>query len=165
MLLRGCRAHRKRGLILSFAGSIPSPMFATYSGSKAFLSTYSSALAAEAKPHNVLVEHINDFMSWVFVSIYLSHQLLTCHPGFQNVQTSQTLPGASPLVPLPNNYVRSVLSKVGLACGAAFSDRPGTCTPFWSHALADYAMTLVGWNVLFIGYTHGVHRTASGKEH
>jgi 17beta-estradiol 17-dehydrogenase / very-long-chain 3-oxoacyl-CoA reductase len=65
----------------------------------------------------------------------------------------------SPLVPLPKAYVRSVLSKVGLACGAAFSDRPGTCTPFWSHALADYAMTLVGWKILFIGYTHSLNRS------
>jgi 17beta-estradiol 17-dehydrogenase / very-long-chain 3-oxoacyl-CoA reductase len=65
----------------------------------------------------------------------------------------------SPLVPLPATYVRSVLSKVGLACGAAFSDRPDTCTPFWSHALADYAMTLVGWKGLFIAYTHGLHKS------
>jgi 17beta-estradiol 17-dehydrogenase / very-long-chain 3-oxoacyl-CoA reductase len=65
----------------------------------------------------------------------------------------------SPLVPLPSTYVHSVLSKVGLACGAAFSDRPATSTPFWSHALADYAMTLVGWKGLFIGYTHGVHKS------
>jgi len=140
MILPGMM-NRKRGLILnmgSFAGSVPSPMLATYSGSKAFLSAYSSALAAEAKPHNILVEHINAFY-------VVSKMSKLCKP--------------SPLVPLPNTYVRSVLSKVGLACGAAFSDRPGTCTPFWSHALTDYAMTLVGWKVLFMGYTHGVHRT------
>ena len=55
---------RKRGLILnmgSFAGAVPSPMLATYSASKAFLSTYSSALAEEVKCHNILVEHVNAF--------------------------------------------------------------------------------------------------------
>jgi short-subunit dehydrogenase len=31
-------------------------MLATYSGSEAFLSTYTSALAAEVKPHNIVVE-------------------------------------------------------------------------------------------------------------
>jgi len=43
---------RKRGLILnigSFAGSVPSPMLATYSGTKAFLATFTSALAEEVK--------------------------------------------------------------------------------------------------------------------
>jgi hypothetical protein len=36
--------------------------------------------------------------------------------------------------------------------------RPGTCMLFWSHPLADYAMTLVGWKGLPIGYTHGLHK-------
>ena len=62
------------------------------------------------------------------------------------------------LVPLPSAYVHSVLSKVGLSCGAAFSDRPGTSTPFWSHALADYVINLVGWKSLFIGYTYALHK-------
>jgi 17beta-estradiol 17-dehydrogenase / very-long-chain 3-oxoacyl-CoA reductase len=65
----------------------------------------------------------------------------------------------SPLVPLPSTYVNCVLSKIGLSCGAAFSGRPGTSTPFWSHALADYAMTLIGWKGLFIAYTHNVHKS------
>jgi len=133
--------QRKRGLILnmgSFAGAVPSPMLATYSGSKAFLSTFTSALAEEVKSHNIIIEHLNTF--------YV-------------VSKMSKLRKPSPLVPLPSTFVRSVLSKVGLACGAAFSDRPGTSTPFWSHALADYAMTLIGWKALFIGYTHGVHKS------
>lgn len=55
---------RKRGLILnigSFAGSIPSPMLATYSGTKAFLSTFTSALAEEVKKDNIVVEHVNTY--------------------------------------------------------------------------------------------------------
>lgn len=132
--------QRKRGLILnmgSFAGSVPSPMLATYSGSKAFLSTYTSALAEEVKPHNIVVQHVN---------------------AFYVVSKMSKLRKPSPLVPLPSTYVHSVLSKVGLSCGAAFSDRPGTSTPFWSHALADYVINLVGWKSLFIGYTYALHK-------
>lgn len=56
--------YRKRGLILnigSFAGAIPSPMLATYSGTKAFLATFTSALAEEVKAHNIIVEHVNTY--------------------------------------------------------------------------------------------------------
>lgn len=63
---RSCQTnvYRKRGLILnigSFAGAIPSPMLATYSGTKAFLATFTSALAEEVKAHNVVVEHVNTY--------------------------------------------------------------------------------------------------------
>lgn len=62
------------------------------------------------------------------------------------------------LIPKPNAFVRSVLGKVGLACGAAYSGRPNTSTPYWSHALLDYAMTLINSPKLFISYTHGLHK-------
>ena len=65
---------------------------------------------------------------------------------------------SSLLIPKPGPFVRSVLSKIGLACGAAFSGRPDTSTPYWSHALLDYAMTLVNSPSLFISYTHGLHK-------
>jgi 17beta-estradiol 17-dehydrogenase / very-long-chain 3-oxoacyl-CoA reductase len=66
---------------------------------------------------------------------------------------------ASMMIPKPGAFVHSVLSKVGLACGAAYSGRPNTSTPFWSHALLDYLMTLVSMPSLFIRYTHGLHRS------
>ena len=69
----------------------------------------------------------------------------------------------SPLVALPSTFVSSVFSKVGLSCGAAFSGHPGTSTPFWSHALIDYLITLVGWKGLFIGYTHHMHKIVKKK--
>jgi 17beta-estradiol 17-dehydrogenase / very-long-chain 3-oxoacyl-CoA reductase len=62
------------------------------------------------------------------------------------------------LIPNPNAFVRSVLGKVGLACGAAYSGRPNTSTPYWSHALFDYALTLINSPKLFISYTHGLHK-------
>ncbi|KAF8813735.1 3-ketoacyl-CoA reductase [Phlegmacium glaucopus] len=133
--------QRKRGLILnigSFAGSIPSPMLATYSGTKAFLATFTSALAEEVKKDNITVEHVNTY----FVVSKLSK-----------------IRKSSALIPMPANYVRSVLSKIGLACGAAYSGRPNTSTPFWSHALLDHLITLVGVPSLFISYTHSLHKS------
>lgn len=62
------------------------------------------------------------------------------------------------MVPNSGPYVRSVLNKVGLSCGAAYSGRPNTSTPYWSHALVDYFMTLVGLPSLFIGYSHNLHK-------
>ena len=55
---------RKRGLILSvgsFASLIPSPLLAVYSGSKAFLSTWSQALGSELKGTGVEVELLNAY--------------------------------------------------------------------------------------------------------
>ncbi|KAF8070405.1 3-ketoacyl-CoA reductase [Lyophyllum atratum] len=133
--------QRKRGLILnigSFAGAIPSPMLATYSGTKAFLATFTSALAEEVRAHNVIVEHVNTY----FVVSKLSK-----------------IRKSSMLTPQPGPYVRAVLSKIGLACGAGYSGRPGTSTPYWSHALMDYGMTLIGLPSVFIGFTHGLHKS------
>ena len=36
-------------------------MLATYSGSKAFVSTFTSALAEEVKAHNITVQHLNTY--------------------------------------------------------------------------------------------------------
>lgn len=55
---------RKRGLILtvgSFAALIPSPLLAVYSGSKAFVSTWSQALGSELKGTGVEVELLNTY--------------------------------------------------------------------------------------------------------
>lgn len=122
----------------SFAGAVPSPMLATYSASKAFLTTFTSALADELKSQGIIVQHLNTF--------YV-------------VSKMSKLRKPSPLVPLPSTYVASVLGKVGLACGAAWTGRPGTSTPYWSHSIADWAIGLVGWKSLFIGYTHGLHKS------
>ena len=133
-------------------------MLATYSGTKAFLSTFTSALAEEVKKDNITVEHVNTYFvvccysSTVFVS--------PLHEPFMiQVSKLSKIRKASILIPKPAPYVRSVLSKLGLACGAAYSGRPNTSTPFWSHALLDYAITLVGLPSLFISYTHGLHKS------
>jgi 17beta-estradiol 17-dehydrogenase / very-long-chain 3-oxoacyl-CoA reductase len=53
--------------------------------------------------------------------------------------------------------VRSVLSKIGLPCGAAHSGRPNNSSPYWSHALLDYLITVVGCKSFFIRHTHKTH--------
>lgn len=63
------------------------------------------------------------------------------------------------LIPKPGPYVRSVLSKIGLACGADYSGRPNTSTPFWSHSLLEYLISFIGIPSLFISYTHGLHKS------
>ncbi|KAI9811498.1 MAG: hypothetical protein M1826_003169 [Phylliscum demangeonii] len=57
--------ERKRGLIItmgSFGGLLPTPLLATYSGSKAFLQQWSSALGSELKPHGVDVELVLSYL-------------------------------------------------------------------------------------------------------
>jgi len=37
------------------------------------------------------------------------------------------------------------------------TDRPDTLTAFWSHALLDYIIHVIGWKAAFISYTHRLH--------
>ncbi|KAL9032091.1 MAG: hypothetical protein Q9214_008113, partial [Letrouitia sp. 1 TL-2023] len=58
-------ARQRRGLILtmgSFGGLFPTPLLATYSGSKAFLQHWSTALAAEMRPHGVKVQLVQSYL-------------------------------------------------------------------------------------------------------
>ena len=60
------------------------------------------------------------------------------------------------MVPIPSAYVRASLGKIGLACGAAMTDRPNTVAAFWSHALLDIHVN--GWKAAFISYTYRLHK-------
>lgn len=88
---------RKRGLILtvgSFASLIPSPLLAVYSGSKAFVSTWSQALGSELKGTGVEVELLNTYF---VVSMLLcmegrpSSLLTTACAGLEAQQDPQEL--------------------------------------------------------------------------
>jgi NAD(P)-dependent dehydrogenase (short-subunit alcohol dehydrogenase family) len=71
--------YRKYGLILnvgSFAGAVPSPMLATYSGSKSFLATFSSALAEEVRAHNITVQNLNTYFVVRLSLILINHSQL-----------------------------------------------------------------------------------------
>jgi len=132
--------QRKRGLILnigSFSGVVPSAMLATYSASKAFLATFSSALAEEVKNDGVVVQCLNPY----FVVSKLSK-----------------IRKPSLMIPTPAGFVRSSLSKVELGGGARFSGRPSGSTPYWSHSLLDYAVGFLSTTTIPIIYTRWLHR-------
>lgn len=109
-----------RGLILtmgSFGGLLPTPLLATYSGSKAFLQSWSSALAGELASDNIDVE------------LVISYLVTSAMSKIR--RTSATIPN-------PKAFVASVLKTVGRRCGA--QERYATSTPFWSHAIMHWAI-------------------------
>ncbi|KAK2733754.1 hypothetical protein FQN57_001941 [Myotisia sp. PD_48] len=112
--------ERKRGLILtmgSFAGLFPTPLLATYAGSKAFLQAWSTALAGELEPSGVTVQ---------FVQSYLVTSAMS------------KIRRPTMLIPNARNFVRSVLSHVGRS-GGLFS-YSYTSVPYWSHGLMAWSI-------------------------
>lgn len=119
---------RKRGLILtmgSFGGWMPTPYLATYSGSKAFLQHWSSALAAELKPKGVDVQLC---LSYLVVS------------AMSKVRKPNLL------IPSAKSFVRSALGKIG--CGD-WQQTAYTYTPYWSHALLGWVVE----NTIGVGHS------------
>ncbi|KAE8149109.1 very-long-chain 3-oxoacyl-CoA reductase [Aspergillus avenaceus] len=115
--------QRKRGLILtmgSFGGLIPSPLLATYSGSKAFLQQWSTALGSELEQHGITVE---------LVQAYLITSAMS------------KVRRASALIPNPRSFVKSVLSKIGRNGGSP--DYAYSSSPYWSHGLMAYFLTCI----------------------
>ncbi|KAL1872772.1 hypothetical protein VTK73DRAFT_1378 [Phialemonium thermophilum] len=129
---------RKKGLILtmgSFAGWIPTPLLATYCGSKAFLQQWSSALASELKPQGVDVQ---------FVVSYLVTSAMS--------KVRRT----SALIPNPKRFVRATLSKIGLP---STQEMAYTIAPYWSHALMLWWVenTVGTGSRIAIWYNHQMH--------
>ena len=118
-VLPGMLAAR-RGLILtvgSFAGLVPTPLLATYSGSKAFLQHWSSALGAEVARQGVTVQLVQSYLVTSAMS---------------------KVRRASALVPAPRAFVRAVLGRIGRSGGAqGFAH---TAAPYWSHALMQWGI-------------------------
>jgi 17beta-estradiol 17-dehydrogenase / very-long-chain 3-oxoacyl-CoA reductase len=112
---------RKRGLILtmaSFGGVFPTPLLATYSGSKAFLQQWGSALGAELAPKGVTVEVVQ------------SHLVASAMSKIRR---------SSALVPTPKAFVRATLAKIGLSGGS--QGIAYTATPWWAHSLMQWFIT------------------------
>jgi 17beta-estradiol 17-dehydrogenase / very-long-chain 3-oxoacyl-CoA reductase len=110
--------QRKRGLILtmgSFAGLTATPLLATYSGSKAFLQHWSSALGAELAPKGVDVEFVLSYMVTSAMS---------------------KIKRTSLFVPNPRQFAKATLRTIGLGGGS--QGRAYTSTPWWSHAIAQW---------------------------
>ncbi|GEQ70348.1 hypothetical protein JCM33374_g4024 [Metschnikowia sp. JCM 33374] len=120
VIVKTVAAQKKkvRGLILSmgsFGGLLPTPYLATYSGSKAFLQQWSSALAGELKPQGVDVQLV---VSYLVTSAMSKIR-----------RTSATIPN-------PKQFVRATLNTAGKRGGA--QERFATSTPYWSHALMHF---------------------------
>ncbi|EXJ80660.1 beta-keto reductase [Capronia epimyces CBS 606.96] len=112
---------QKRGLILtmgSFGGLAPTPLLATYSGSKAFLQQWSNALASELSPAGV--------------EVYFVHSYLVTSAMSKIRRTNW-------LVPSERTFVSSVLAKIGRR-GGSFG-YPYSGSPYWSHALVAALIT------------------------
>jgi len=112
--------RRKRGLILtmaSFGGILPTPLLATYSGSKAFLQQWSSALSSELAPHNI---HVQLVQSYLVTS------------AMSKIRRS------SVMVPTPKAFVKAALGKIGRSGGA--QGVAATSTPYWAHGVMHWAI-------------------------
>lgn len=133
--------QRKRGLILtmgSFGGLLPTPLLATYSGSKAFLQQWSTALGGEFQGTGVDVE------------LVISYLVTTAMSKIRKT---------SMMIPSPRAFVKSVLGKVGRSGGA--QNMAYTSTPFWGHALMQWWLeNTVGLGGAFVvGQNRGMHES------
>lgn len=130
---------QRRGLILtmgSFGGLMPTPLLATYSGSKAFLQQWSTALASELQPHGVTVELVQSYLVTSAMSKVRRPSLM---------------------VPSAKIFVKNVLGKVGRTGGA--QGWAWTSTPYWTHALMQWGVgTVTGINDrLVVRINKGMH--------
>ncbi|TVY71411.1 Very-long-chain 3-oxoacyl-CoA reductase [Lachnellula suecica] len=131
---------RKKGLILtmgSFGGWMPTPLLATYSGSKAFLQQWSTALGGELKGSGVDVE------------LALSYLVTTAMSKVRR---------PSALIPNPRQFVKATLAKIGRSGGA--QNMAYTTTPFWSHAIFQWFIE----NTVGLGSSIGVSQNRAMHE-
>lgn len=134
-------AQRKHGLILnmaSFGGILPTPLLATYSGSKAFLQHWSTALGSELKPHGV---HVQCVQSYLVTS------------AMSKIRRS------SATIPTPKQFVKAALSKIGRSGGA--QGIAYTSTPFWAHGIMHWALLAITGttNSIVVDQNKGMHVT------
>lgn len=112
--------EKNQGLILtmgSFAGLTPSPLLSVYSGSKAFLQGWSSALGAELSSSRIDVQLV--------ISYLVTSQM-------------SKIRRTSLLVTDPKNFVASALNQTKVRGGA--QERAFTSTPYWSHAFMHWGI-------------------------
>lgn len=115
--------ERKRGLILtmgSFGGLVPTPLLATYSGSKAFLQHWSSALGSELEPYGITVQLLQ-------AHLITSSMSKIRRPTFT--------------VPTPKAWVAAALGKIGRRGGSPHYYY--TSCPYPSHGLMAWFITCV----------------------
>lgn len=133
--------QRKKGLVLtmgSFGGLLPTPLLATYSGSKAFLQHWSTALAGELSGSGIDVE---------FVISYL----------VTSAMSKIRRPTAT--IPNPRNFVKAVLAKIGRSGGS--TSFAYTSTPYWAHGLMQWWIenTVGVGSRIALGQNRGMHES------
>lgn len=132
---------RKRGLILnmgSFGGLLPTPLLATYSGSKAFLQQWSTALGAELEPYGITVQ------------LYQAHLITSAMSKIRRPTLT---------VPTAKTWVKTALSKIGRNGGS-----PGyaySSSPYFSHGLMAWFLTCVTgvYGKTVLGINKGMHES------
>ena len=136
--------QNKNGLILtmgSFGGLAPTPLLATYSGSKAFLQQWSNALASEVATSGI--------------TVYLVHSYLV-------TSAMSKIRKASLFVPNEKTFVRSVLSKIGRRGGSIGYTYSGS--PYWSHGfMAAVVLTLGAYSKRLLDFNRKMHVTIRQK--
>ncbi|KIX02179.1 uncharacterized protein Z518_08118 [Rhinocladiella mackenziei CBS 650.93] len=130
---------QKRGLILtmgSFGGLTPTPLLATYSGSKAFLQQWSSALASE--------------LSSSGIDVFFVHSYLV-------TSSMSKIRRANWQVPSERAFVKSALAKIGQRGGSIGYSYSGS--PYWSHALVAAFITgvLGPMSTILLGINKKMH--------
>lgn len=117
--------RKRRGFILtmsSFGGLLPTPLLATYSGSKSFLQQWSSATGSELSKHNVTVECVQSYL-------------------VTSAMSKVRRPSA--LIPTPRAFVKATLGGIGRSRGA--QGMAYTSTPYWAHSFMQWGLeTFVG---------------------
>ena len=131
--------ERKRGLILtmgSFGGQLPTPYLATYSGSKAFLQQWSTALASEVASSGVYVHFVHSYLVTSAMSKVRRPTML---------------------IPAPKPFVKTTLNKIGNTGGSSHYAYSGT--PWWSHGLGMWIiLTTVGaYSNIALAINHSLH--------
>lgn len=109
-----------RGLILtmgSFGGLLPTPLLATYSGSKSFLQNWSNAMNRELLKYKI------------DTNLVLSYLVTSKMSKIRN---------SSFMIPSPKSFVSSVFSNLNNRGGAIA--KYATCTPYWSHAIYHFVI-------------------------
>ncbi|KAJ9609392.1 hypothetical protein H2200_005719 [Cladophialophora chaetospira] len=130
---------QKKGLVLtmgSFGGLAPTPLLATYSGSKAFLQQWSNALASELAPSGI--------------DVFFVHSYLV-------TSSMSKIRRANWQVPSERTFVKSTLAKIGRRGGSI--GYPYSGSPYWSHALVAAVVTgvLGPMNSLLLGFNRRMH--------
>ncbi|KAH7105067.1 3-ketoacyl-CoA reductase [Auriculariales sp. MPI-PUGE-AT-0066] len=125
-------ARKQRALILTLSSfaSTPTPLLATYSGSKAFLVTWNAALAEELKSSRIDTRIINTY--------YV-------------VSAMSKIRKPSLFIPMPKSFVRAALALRGSTGTRA------SLTPFWTHAIMDFALEKFHLRGLWTRFSLGVN--------